>query len=285
MTVTDTQRSPARTPAAPHARTRTRTPQGTRVGGIGVLPWRVLVFAGGIAIWYLIYLLGIFPASLLPSPLEVLASLGEALVSAPFWTAIGDTLAGTLVGLAFGIVAGIPLGILTGVFVAAELSVRFLVDFGRAFPAIALVTVFLLMLGRGIEVKVVLVFIAVVFIVILQTQHGVRSVSASIVDTTHAFQIRGGLFVRKVLLPSAAPSILTGLRLAASVAVLVTISTEVLTGAPGLGASIAEAQVGGNSSLAYAYIFTAGLLGYAVNEGLGRFQSRILRWQPKESEA
>lgn len=277
MTVTDIQRAPARAPAG------ARTSSEPRLGGIGVTPWRILVFGAGIALWYLIHLTGVFPATLLPSPVAVFMEWAQALVTGSFWSILGDTLAGALVGLAFGIVAGIPLGILTGRFVAAELSVRFLVDFGRAFPAVALVAVLLLILGRGIEVKVVLVFVAVVFIIILQTQHGVRSVSASIVDTTHAFRIRGGLFVRKVLLPSAAPSILAGLRLAASVAVLVTISTEVLTGAPGLGASIAEAQVGGNSALAYAYIVYAGLLGYAVNMGLGWAQGRLLRWQPNGS--
>lgn len=281
MTVTDIQRAPARAPAGPHA--RSHRPRGTRLGGIGIIPWRILVFAAGVALWYLVHASGVFPAALLPSPIGVLTEWAQALASASFWSILGDTLAGALVGLAFGIVAGIPLGILTGRFVAAELSVRFLVDFGRAFPAVALVAVLLLILGRGIEVKVVLVFVAVVFIIILQTQHGVRSVSASIVDTTHAFRIRGRLFVRKVLLPSAAPSILAGLRLAASVAVLVTISTEVLTGAPGLGASIAEAQVGGNSALAYAYIVYAGLLGYAVNMGLGWLQGRLLRWQPQGS--
>lgn len=281
MTVTDTQHAPARAPAGPT--TRARAPRGPRLGGIGIIPWRILVFAAGIALWYLTHLTGIFPAGLLPSPVAVFTEWAQALVTASFWAILGDTVAGALVGLAFGIVAGIPVGILTGRFVAAELSVRFLVDFGRALPAVALVAVLLLMLGRGIEVKVVLVFVAVVFIIILQTQHGVRSVSTSIVDTTHAFRIRGGLFVRKVLLPSAAPSILAGLRLAASVAVLVTISTEVLTGSPGLGASIAEAQLGGNSALAYAYIVYAGLLGYAVNMGLGWVQGRLLRWQPNGS--
>lgn len=249
---------------------------------IGIPTWRILVLAGGLALWHLVHLLGILPESLLPSPVDVVVAGAQAATTGAFWSALGDTLAGALAGLAFGILVGIPLGVLTGRFVAAELSLRFIVDFGRAFPAVALIAVLLLMLGRGIEVKVVLVFIAVVFIVILQTHHGVRSVSSTIQDTAHAFRIRGGLFVRKVLLPSAAPSILTGLRLAASVAVLVTISTEVLTGAPGLGAGIAEAQVGGNSPLAFAYIVAAGFLGYAVNEGLGRVQARLLRWRPDE---
>jgi ABC-type nitrate/sulfonate/bicarbonate transport system permease component len=267
--------------AATRAAARTPT---VRDEDQAILSWRVLVLVAGAALWFLLYQLEVFPASLLPSPVEVAGAGFQALTTSAYWTVLGDTITGALVGLAFGTAVGIPLGILTGRFAAAELSVRFLVDFGRAFPAVALVAVLVLILGRGLEVKAVLVFVAVVFIILLQTQHGVRSVSASIVETTQAFRIRGGLFVRKVLLPSAAPSIMTGLRLAASVAVLVTISAEVLTGAPGLGAAIAEAQVGGNSALAYAYIITAGLLGYAVNVGLGQAQSRLLRWQPTGAE-
>ncbi|WP_258934811.1 ABC transporter permease subunit [Nesterenkonia pannonica] len=192
----------------------------------------MLILFGMLALWHLVHLSGSLPDSLLPSPIAVGAELFQALLTATYWTILWETVAGALVGLAFGVVVGIPVGILTGRFVAAELSLRFLVDFGRAFPAIALVAVLVLMIGRGIELKAVLVFVAVVFLIILQTQHGVRSVSSSIVDTTQAFQIPSGLFVRKVLLPSAAPSIMAGLRLAASVAVLVTISVEVLTGSP-----------------------------------------------------
>lgn len=242
--------------------------------------WRVAVFIIVLFLWFMIYLVGVFPPELLPNPADVASAWGQAFFAPAYWTALTETVTGALVGLGFGIAIGIPAGVVAGRFVAAELSVRFLVDFGRAFPAVALVSVFLLMLGRGLELKAVLVFVAVVFIIILQTQHGVRSVSPSIIETTGAYRIQGGLFVRKVLLPSAAPSIMTGLRLAASVSVLVTISTEVLTGSPGIGAQVAEAQVGGNSQLAYAYIFTAGLLGYAVNTGLGRMQARLLNWQP-----
>ncbi len=278
VTLTDPVRTAAPTPTA------TRAPRETRAGGGGITVWRLLVFVAGIALWYLVHLLEVFPETLVPSPIDVATTLAQQLATAEYWGIIGDTLAGALVGLGFSILVGIPLGILTGRFVAVELSLRFLVDFGRSFPAVALIAVLLLILGRGIEVKAVLVFVAVVFIIILQTHHGVRSVSSSITDTAHAFRIRGGLFVRKVLLPSAAPSIMTGLRLGASVAVLITISTEVLTGSPGIGASIPEAQMGGNSALSYAYIVTAGFLGYGVNEGLGRIQARLLKWQPSQEE-
>lgn len=251
-----------------------------RRDGLALAGWRAAVFAGVMAVWFLVSTLALLPATLVPNPWEVLVTLLQAVLTAEYWSAIGATLGGALVGLIAATIVGIPAGIITGRFARAELSTRFLFDFGRAFPAIALVAILVLMLGRGIEMKSLLVFIAVVFPIAIQTQHGVRRIDPTIVDTTRAFLIPQRLFIRRVLLPSAAPSILTGLRLAASVSVLVAISAEVLTNAPGLGERIGSAQVNGNAPIAFAYILTAGVLGYLINVGVGRVQTRVVQWRP-----
>ena len=242
--------------------------------------WRAAVLVAGLALWTVLAVGGVLPGGLVPTPWAVVVSLGEEIVTLGFWEAIGLTLWGAAVGLVAAGVVGIALGLLMGASGAAELSFRVVVDFGRAFPAVALIAVMVLILGRGVELKAVLVFVAVVFIVIVQTQQGVRRIPPSIVETARAFQTPKGLLVRRVLLPYAAPSILTGLRLGASVAILVAISTEVLSGASGIGGRIAEAQVGANAPLAYAYIVTAGLLGFGVNVGLERLQNALVRWRP-----
>jgi len=242
--------------------------------------WRAAVFVAGIALWTVLAVSGVLPAGLVPTPWAVVVSLAEEVVTVQYWEAIGLTLWGAAVGLVIAGVVGIIIGLAAGASSAVELSVRVLVDFGRAFPAVALIAVMVLILGRGVELKAVLVFVAVVFIVIVQTQQGVRRIPPSIVETARAFRTSKGLLARRVLLPYAAPSILTGLRLGASVAILVAISTEVLSGANGIGGRITEAQLATNSALAYAYIVTAGLLGFGVNVGLERLQSALVRWRP-----
>ncbi|KAA9155982.1 ABC transporter permease subunit [Microbacterium lushaniae] len=242
--------------------------------------WRVGVFVAGIALWALLSVSDVVPAGLLPSPFAVVVALTEQLVTAEYWQAIGLTLWGAAVGLAAAAIVGIAVGLVTAGSSAAELSMRFVIDFGRAFPAVALIAVMVLILGRGIELKATLVFVAVVFLIIVQTQQGVRRIPPSIIETARAFRTPRALLVRRVLLPSAAPSILTGLRLGASVAVLVAISTEVLSGSAGIGNRITDAQLGANPPLAYAYIVTAGLLGFGVNVGLEKLQSAIVRWRP-----
>ncbi|QEV98842.1 ABC transporter permease [Microbacterium caowuchunii] len=246
----------------------------------GIMLWRVGVFVAGIALWAAIAASGVVPAGLVPAPSSVVVTLAQQVVTVEYWQAVGLTVWGALIGLLAAAVVGIAIGVITGASTAAELSTRFLVDFGRAFPAVALIAVLVLILGRGLELKSTLVFVAVVFPILLQTQQGVRRVPSSVIETARAFRTPRALLVRKVMLPSATPSILTGLRLGASVGILVAIATEVLSGSPGIGNQITDAQMGANSALSFAYIVTAGFLGFAVNIGLEKLQSVLLRWRP-----
>lgn len=247
---------------------------------LNVVQLRVLVLLVVLGVWWLVAAMALLPATLIPDPILVIVELVKLSITAEFWHAIGATLGGAMLGLLASIVVGIPLGILCGRFWRIERSASFLIDFGRAFPAIALVGVLVLMLGRGVEMKAVLVFVAVLFPLIVQTQHGVQRVEPMVEETCQAFRIPQGLYIRKVLLPAAMPSIMTGLRLAASVAVLVAISAEVLTNAPGIGQKIAEAQIGSNAPKAFAFIVAAGALGYLVNYVVTAIQNSVVRWRP-----
>jgi NitT/TauT family transport system permease protein len=101
-----------------------------------------------------------------------------------------------------------------------------------------------------------------------------------IAETVHGYRIPKLLRFRRVILPSATPSIMTGLRLAATTSVLVAIGVEVLTTLPGIGHEVVGAQQGGASAQAYAYILTAGAIGYAINLLSQTAERRLLRWRP-----
>ena len=82
------------------------------------------------------------------------------------------------------------------------------------------------------------------------------------------------------MLPTAAPYIATGIRIAATFALLVTIGTELLSATPGLGREIAQAQEGANFPLVMAYVFYSGVLGLALSALLSRAERRLLAWHP-----
>ena len=241
---------------------------------------QLLCFGGVIALWALTGALHLISDTALPSPWATADTFGHLLGQGGFWAAVGTTLRDAVVGLLTAAVIGVPLGLVTGTYAAAEESSRLLVDFLRSFPVIALLPVFLLVLGSTASMKQTVVFIACVFPVFLQAQYGARSVPPMIAETVRAYRIPRLLRFRRVILPSATPSIMTGLRLAATTSVLVAIGVEILTTLPGIGHEVTQEQQSGNSDAAFAFIFTAGLVGYGINRASMFLEKSLLRWRP-----
>jgi ABC-type nitrate/sulfonate/bicarbonate transport system permease component len=242
--------------------------------------WQVASFVIAVAVWWAVCKTGWLSSDALPPPNSVIKAWFHLLPTSVFWTAVGETLRGAVVGLLFAAVIGVPLGLITGTYAGAERASRLLVDVLRSFPVIALLPVFLLVLGSKPSTKASIVFVACVFPIFLQAQYGARGVDATIHETVASYRIPRLLRFRKVILPSATPSIMTGMRLAATTSVLVAIGVEILTTLPGMGHELTQAQQNGNSPAAFAYIFTSGLIGYAINKGSELFENHLLRWRP-----
>jgi ABC-type nitrate/sulfonate/bicarbonate transport system permease component len=235
-----------------------------------------------VAGWELAARLELAPPALLPPFSDVVVQLAGELGRSELWTALGQTVTGALQGLAAAALVAIPLGLLAGSWDFLERSCRILIDFGRSFPAIALLPVFLLLFGTTVTTKTIIVFIACVFPLFIQTLYGARRIEPSIVETARSYRIPRMLQLLRVALPSATPSIMTGLRLAATTAVLVAVGAEVIGGVPGIGRQLSVAQQDGATALAFAYILLAGILGFLVARGSEALESRFLRWRPSD---
>lgn len=263
----------------------------TRIGAgqrSGRLPmqrlWQAATIAAAILLWWLVALTGVVSSDALPTPPAIASALFRAIQTSAFWVAVGQTLQGALIGLLAAAVIGIPLGLVTGTYAPVERATRLLVDMLRSFPVIALLPVFLLVLGSSLTMKATVVFLACVFPVLLQAQYGARGIDPAIQETAHSYRIPRLLRFRKVILPGATPSIMTGLRLAATTSVLVALGVEILTTLPGMGQQLTHSQQDNNAPVAFAYVIAAGLLGYTVNKGSEAIEHRLLRWrQPSVS--
>ncbi|MEV6344246.1 ABC transporter permease [Actinoplanes sp. NPDC051851] len=229
--------------------------------------------------WAAVHAAGVVTDDALPGPLGVLRVLGADLGTGDYWSAIADTLRSAAGGLLAAILIGVPIGLATGTWAFAERSTRLLTEVGRSFPVIAVLPVMLLIMGSSLEMKGVVVFIACLFPLIIQAQYGARSVSEAIEETAMAYRIPRLLRYRKVVLPAAAPSVMTGIRLASTMAVLVSVGVEVLTTVPGIGHVVVQSQQDGNAENAFAYIFTAGAIGYAINRLSQYAEHRLLSWR------
>ena len=141
------------------------------------------------------------------------------------------------------------------------------IEFFKAIPVIAILPIGLVLWGATLTMKFALVAFAVFWPLVVQVCYGVRSLDPVVRDTTTMLQVRGPRKFLTVILPSAAPFIATGLRVAVAVALIVDVIAE-LIGGTGIGERILLAENAGPSDYPqmYAYIVVAGILGVLLSQ-------------------
>ncbi|GAA2080752.1 ABC transporter permease [Microbacterium hatanonis] len=225
---------------------------------------------------------GIVDAAFLPPTSLVLVRVAELLVDPAFLGAIASTLQAWAIGLVICIVVSVSLGVVLGSSPGAYSASRAVIEFLRPIPSVALIPLAILVLGNDAEMKIALIVFSTAWPVLFNTIYGMHDVDPIAKLTAKSFG-RGRLATLwQVSLPSAAPFIFTGIRIAASVALIVAISAELLAGASdGLGRWMLDASATGNRpDLVYAATIIAGLLGLAINGVLVLVERRFLSWQP-----
>lgn len=220
---------------------------------------------------------GLLP-SMTPNALQVLAAIAQLLVSPTLWTSIGQTLLAALIGWTIAAVLGIVLGMAFGASRLLQRATAVMIDFGRSFPVLALLPVVILMLGATLQMKVFLVALACFWPIIIQAIAGSRRMDMTVRDTVRVHRIPFLLAYWRVRIPSALPFIATGVRIAATMAVLAAVAVEVLTETPGLGRQITITLQTQSWDLSFAYLFFTGVLGWGIVAVLQKIEDRLLRW-------
>jgi ABC-type nitrate/sulfonate/bicarbonate transport system permease component len=213
---------------------------------------------------------GMLPRSSFPPTSEVLDVLVGLAGSAELWRAVGHTLGAWAGAMAIGASR------------VGELLCRFTVEFLRPVPSVALVPVLVLVYGTDSSLTVALGASAAAFPLVFQAMYGIADVDAAASEMGRAFRLRWWVRMRYIVLPSCAPYLATGLRISASVALILVITGEYVVGVPGLGQKVFVAQSAGAYDRVYAWIVVTGLLGLVVNLGFEAIERRALRWHPSQ---
>jgi ABC-type nitrate/sulfonate/bicarbonate transport system permease component len=228
----------------------------------------------------LIARLEILPSRWFPPASAVFVRLVTELSGAELWMAALETLRGWAIGLGLACLISLPAGLLLGSMPPAYRLLRAIIEFLRPIPSVALIPLAVLLYGSGLGAKVFLVAWGAFWPLLFQTIYGVRDVDVVARDTARVYGLGALARYRAVVLPSAAPYIATGLRISASIGLILAVTSELVIGADGLGRSVTIAQSGGAVTLMYALIVATGLLGLAITLVLTAAERRLLRWRP-----
>ncbi|MFJ9590749.1 ABC transporter permease [Streptomyces acidicola] len=193
------------------------------------------------------------------------------------WDALGQTLVMSLTGLGIALVLGVLLGILMGLVPAVFAALDPLIQFLRPIPPVVILPLVLLVLGPTRELGMFLATVAALWPILVQVLVGVRDVDPVALDTARAMRLNWGLSQRTVVLPSALPYLVSGARIGATAALLLSIGVGLLAGAPGLGQLILLAQQSGDASAVFALIVWSGLLGLLYAQVLKALEKLLTR--------
>ena len=254
----------------PGARARTGGPNRPLLGLLGITTLLLL--------WEAVPRVGVVPERYFPPVSEVLATLAERALTGPFWQAVGHTLYGWALGLAIAFVAAVALGFALGAAPRVRAFTTSTVDFLRPIPSVALIPLAVLMYGTDIRSTLLLVIYACFWLIYIQVLYGVADVDPVAEQTARSYGLGRLSRIRYVVWPTTLPYLMTGLRLAAAVGLILSITAQLIIGSPGIGQQITTAQQGNAIALVYAWIVATGILGVITNIGVRALERRVLRW-------
>jgi NitT/TauT family transport system permease protein len=225
--------------------------------------------------------LGLVPSIYLPKASTVLQRMIELVADPPFLKHVLATMAAWATGLAVAILISVPAGIVIGTSELAYKTSSPVIEFMRPIPAAALIPLAILLWGQGFSVKVILVAYATTWPILFNTVYGVHDVDPIAVQTARCFGLKRLAIHWRISLPSAAPLIFTGIRISASIGLVVVIAAELLASADrGIGSYILFVSLnGGHMDSVLAGAAIAGILGVFINSILSFIDRRLFAWR------
>ncbi len=235
-------------------------------------------------IWQLIAILS--PYSIIPTPLETIEALIIILFQGDnfgytLFHHIGASLLRVLIGFFYSVIIAIPLGLLMGIFKKIDWATSPIIEIFRPIPPFAWIPFVLVLFGLGLTAQSFVIFIGAFFPILTGTYNGVKETSPIHVDVAKTLGANKGEIIGYVVIPTALPSILVGIRIGIGVGWMCVIAAELvgLNTPLGLGYLIQYSAQFGNFGLTLSIMFVTGLIGFTMTYCLKLFEKRMLRWR------
>jgi NitT/TauT family transport system permease protein len=240
-----------------------------------------------IAIWELGARAGVIDIRFFPAPSRIFQSFLEMLRPTEDYprgellTHFGDSLGRIVIGFVLGAVPGIAIGLAMGLIGWVRALIQPLVDGTYPIPKIAILPLFIMLLGIGEESKYAIIAVAVIYQVLINTVAGVRNIDRIYLDVGKNFHASRLMMFLDVALPGALPVILTGLKLGMGVALLVIVSAEFVGAKSGIGYLIWSSWQVFQIEKMYVGLLLSATLGFGSAILLNYLEQKLVPWKPR----
>jgi NitT/TauT family transport system permease protein len=230
-------------------------------------------------LWEATTRLGLVPASQLPSLTKVVVAWADLLTSGDLLPNAASSLWRGASGLGLAILCGTTAGVLMAWYKPVQIVLNPIVQVFYPMPKSALIPVTVLWLGFGDASKVVLIFIGCMLPVTLSAYNGARGTEQVLIWSARSMGATRLQTLWEVVLPSALPEILSGIRTALALSFVLLVSSELVVARRGLGYMIGWLGDGGAYDAMFAVVLTVALLGFIADRGYLLLMRRVLAWR------
>lgn len=235
-------------------------------------------------LWEIAPRMGLVDPTFFPPFTKVAESWWGLVISGDLYAHFQASILRSLFGFGLAILVSIPLGLIIGWYPLASELLNPVLEVFRNTAALALLPVFILLLGIGETSKVSIVFFACTFPILLNTINAVRNVDPLLIKAAKSMALPSYRLFYKVILPASIPTIFTGIRMAGSSSILVLIAAEMVGAKEGLGYLINYSQQNFQITQMYAGIITISLLGVAINYLLVSLERKFSSWKSNSNQ-
>ncbi|MFR9807222.1 ABC transporter permease [Pseudonocardia sp. RS010] len=254
-----------------------RTVSGSDNRFVRMLP--VLSPIGLLVLWEIASRVGILDDRFFPAPTAIVAQVGPLLESGELLSNTWISVQRLLIGFVIGAVPGLLLGLAMGLYRYLRLIVEPLVAATYPVPKSAIFPLFLLIFGLGEASKVAVVAVGVFFPVVINTAAGVLAIDKVYRDVGRNFRASSVKTFRTVALPGALPLIMTGVKLAIGMALMLIVAAEMLGGDSGLGYLIWNSWQTFSVETMYIALIVISVLGVVFNLIVNEVERWLVPWR------
>jgi sulfonate transport system permease protein len=242
----------------------------------GWLSWLVPVVV--LALWETAVRLGLIAPQVLPAPSSVAETALDLARNGDLFVHLGVSLLRAVAGFIVGGVIGLALGITVGFSPLAQALFDRSIQMVRAIPFLAMLPLVIVWFGVGEMAKIFLVALAVLFPIYINTMLGIRQIDPKLMELAKVIGLDWAAIVRRIILPGAMPSILTGVRYALAHAWLALVIAETLATTKGIGFLAMDAREFLQTNVILLTMIIYAVIGVVADALVRLLETRFLAW-------
>ena len=233
-----------------------------------------------VAVWEIVYRLGLMPTWAFPSPWKVVLAFQELIANGKLLTNTAASVGRQITGVLLAALVGIPAGLALGASPTARAAFLPLCRLLYPIPGIAWIPLAILWFGVGFTSTVFVIFFSGIWSIMFNTMTGVQTLSGQYTDVAKVYLASRSLYTRRILIPGSLPYIITGMRLTYGVGWRVIVGAEMISSITGLGFLIDDARWQLRPDIMICGMITIAMIGWVSENWLFDWveEKTLVRW-------